>query len=292
MTSHTWQPILSCCPPPKRDAYGYWGDRAAIDNIMPILEPYYSGWLLPEKDAKWVIGEHEGQVFFGRYGKVGDLMGSDYPAAEDNVGRRLEFFLVYSAPAGTPLPRVSDFERIEATMKADIDKFYAELSKAHPYTSDITPSPTAFDFSQGQGETASGHAWDRVASDIEEGKKSTLLVINQQGEVQTHDLARKPPPKNNDRSSSSDREEKKTEESPDRISSHSSSGQSAGYAAFDGGKAVILVSLCALCVGGLAALLYKLRQKKDRHKEQTEAPRAKQLALLSGLREHSSHLRR
>jgi hypothetical protein len=291
MTSHPWKPILLCCPPPDLAAYGYWGDSAAIDNIRPIVEPYYSQLLIPAERAKWVIGEKDGQVFFGRYGKVGDLMGWEHPAAHDNVGRRLDFFLVYSAPSGTPLPRVSDFERIEATMREDIDKLYSEISKAYPYDNDITPSPTAFDFARTQGEAASDHAWDKMASEIEGGKKSTLLIINQQGEVQTQDLARKPPPKSDDRSSSSDGEQKKTEESE----RNSSSGPSAGYSAtahtpsdtahaFDSGQAAILVSLGAIsiCVGGIAALLYKLRHKKDRQKEQTEAPKAEQLALLSG----------
>lgn len=304
MTSHTWQPILFCCPPPKRSGYGYWGDSAAIDDITPIIKPYYSQLLPPEKEAKWIIGEKDGRVFFGRRGQVGDLMGWDYPAAEDNVGRKLAFFLGYSAPSGTPLPRVGDFERIEETMKADIEKFYAELTEAYP-NDDITPSPTLFDFSRSQGESASNHAWDKMASEIEGEKKSTLLVINQQGEVQTQDLTPELPARSDDRSShTAAPEQKKNGEQPERESSHSSRGQNAGYSvtahtpsrrdtapAFDGSKTAILVSLCAICAGGIAALLYKLRRKNDRQKEQAEAPKAEQLALLSGQKERSSHFR-
>ncbi len=200
MTSHQWQSILYCCPPPKRSGYGYWGDSAAIDDIRAIVEPYYSGWLLPEEKAKWVIGEKDGRVFFGRRGQVGEVIGGDHPAAEDNVGRKLAFFLGYSAPAGTPLPRVSDFERIEAIMREDIERFYSELSRIYP-NEDISPAPTTFDFSRMQGEATSDHAWDKMASEIEGGKKSTLLVITQQGEVQTKDLSPEPAPRNDDRSS-------------------------------------------------------------------------------------------
>lgn len=295
MTSHQWQPFLFCCPPPKRSGYGYWGDRTAIDAISPVIAPTYGGWLLPEKEAKWIIGEKDGRVFFGRHGWIGEVMGEDYPAATDNVGRRMAFFLVYSAPSGTPLPRIRDFEQMEATMKAGIDQFYAKLIEAYPYDDNITPAPTSFDFSGAQEELASDHAWDKMASEIEGGKKSTLLVINQQGEVQTQDLTPEPP-------KSDEPEQKKNGEPPDqeseRKSSPSSSGQSNGYSAtahspkFDSGKAAILVSLCAITIGVAAALLYKLRQKKDRQKEQTKGRDVGQRVLLPGKQEHGSHIRR
>jgi hypothetical protein len=292
MTSQ-WQPTLFCCPPPDLSTYGCWVNPNS--TISPALYPYwYDDSPFHERKASWILGEKDGQVFFGRRGQVGDVMGWEYPAARDSVKRPLDFFLVYSAPAGTPLPHVSDFVRIEATMKEDIERFYAELTEAYPNTRNITPTPTAFDFARTQGEAASDHAWDKMASEIEGGKKSTLLVINQQGEVQTQDLARKPTPKSDDRASPSDLEQKKTEEPDQGSERNSSSGPFAGYSAtahtpsntahaFDGGQAAILVSLCAICVGGIAALLYKLRHKKDRQKEeQTQAPKAQQLALLSG----------
>jgi hypothetical protein len=189
MTSQ-WQPILYGSPP-NFPGYGWMTPHPVNSLLLPILDPYCRNDYLQNR-SEWIIGEKGGRVFFGRYAWVGELLKPEHPAARDEVQRKLNFFLGYSAPAGTPLPRVKDFGRIEETIKTDLEKFYRELSRT---LGGITPAPTPFNFSGAQGEAASDHAWDKAAAVIGKEKKSILLIMDQQGNIQTKDLQPEPPPR-------------------------------------------------------------------------------------------------
>lgn len=185
-----WQPILFGCPPEFFD-YGWLACNPVDYPFMPILEPYCrddSPFL--ERRAKWILGEQNGRVFFGRFGDVGEIL-EKHQAATDKSGRKLEFFLGYSAPTkGTTLPRREDFDTIdEKIIKPGLEEFYRELSGT---LRRISPAPGTFKFSGTRDRPVSDNDWNRTATAIEKRKeKSTLAIITQQGDIRTENLKKK-----------------------------------------------------------------------------------------------------
>jgi hypothetical protein len=179
-----WEPIFFGCP----DLIEYhW---YSSNSLIPALDPYCrQSHITPEYQTKWIVGEKDGRVFFGRRGKVGDVLGWKDKAARDNggEGRPMAFFLGYSAPAGAPLPCVEDFDRIkDEILKKDLDDLCRKFSR--PSSDQPVIEPVSFDFPAVKDREISEHPWNTLVSEIERGRKSTLLVINQQGKIETKDF--------------------------------------------------------------------------------------------------------
>jgi len=174
----SWRPILYSVFKPAVD-YGFTirhSEDKAIGKVVGKLcsDDLVSGGRAP----RWIIGEAGGRCFFGRFGLVGEFLGYDHPAAKDDEGRKLEFFLGYSRDAGDAfiLPRFSELSHAEEMIRDDLKRFWNDSETKKRAKSDHQLSSASF-----SGGVLSPHPWDEAIADMSSGQASLQLVIDRQG---------------------------------------------------------------------------------------------------------------
>jgi hypothetical protein len=133
----------------------------------------------------WIAGQADGRVFFGRWGWVDEAIGTIQKHSSDP--RRGAYFLGYSAPAGTALPRHSDLHSLEQRVKVDLRMLWDRVSavgRSLECPHEILPAKLS-DYS---ATPLRKDQWDEAIASIQNLESKALAILSPSGEVWRKDI--------------------------------------------------------------------------------------------------------